>query len=83
MKTNGARNAIASAIRMLWFATAIRNRCRRTRLRRAAADERSGAAVPTARHRGTAWCTHLRELSTITSVTANETTSSSIAIADA
>src|SRR5258708_35735316 len=35
------------------------------------------------RHRGTAWCTHLRELRTMTSVTANETTSSSIAIADA
>src|SRR6266511_4495999 len=31
MKTNGARKAIASAIRTLWFATASRKRRRRTR----------------------------------------------------
>src|SRR5207244_2630833 len=30
MKVNGARNAIAAAIRSAWFATATRKRCRRT-----------------------------------------------------
>ena len=83
MKTNGSRKAIASAIRRLWFATAIRNCCRRTALGRPPADERRGCGGADGAHRGTAWCTHLRELSTITSVTANETASSTIAIADA
>ena len=43
----------------------------------------AGAVVAAARHRGTAWCTQRREFRTITSVTANETASSSIASADA
>jgi hypothetical protein len=46
MKANGATNAIAAAIRKLWFATASKKRFRRTlagsRLRT------SGALIPTA-----------------------------------
>ena len=83
MKTNGARNAIAAAISTLWFATPSRNLRRRTaaggRRRTNGARGRCGRR----RHCGTAWCTHLRELRTITSVTANETPSRSTAIADA
>ena len=81
MKTNGARNAIATAISTLCFAIEISSRFRRTAARRAPTDDRGRPGR--SGHRGTAWCTHLRELSTITSVTANDTISSSIAIADA
>ena len=48
MKANGSRKAIASAIRMLWFATAIRNCFRRTALGGRRRTNAAGAAVPTA-----------------------------------
>ena len=83
MKTNGARNAIATAISTLWFATRDQQSLPAYARRAGAGGRSSARRRRAARHRGTAWCTHLRELRTITSVTANDTTSSSIAIADA
>ena len=86
MKTNGARKMIAPAISRLWSATAIRKRRRRTSaggFRRTIASV-VGASMNGAAHRPPAWkCTKRFELSTIASTTANETASSSIAIAEA
>ena len=73
---------MARAISTLWLRDCERGSAAGARAAGAAPGERRASAARD-RHRGTAWCTHLRELRTITSVTANETTSSSIAIADA